>query len=103
MENLLRNPLTRRKIINAWGSLEKFFDDPNKFKGQQNNDWMRPISEQEAQYGKEEFIKWAKLESVQTDEYVNEFLASQNHFKQVMEPIDTDVESLSSLAVQPKI
>ncbi len=100
LENLLRNPLTRRRILNAWGSLDKFFENPNKFKGQESYKWMRPISMQEALVGEKQFIKWAKLETSQTDGYVNEFLASKSELKDLMEPINTDTESLSPLAVQ---
>lgn len=100
LENLLRNPLSRRKIINSWGSLEKFFEAPNKFNLQKNSNWTIPLSEHESEEGKKNFIEWARQESVQTDKYVNEFLASQNNLHHLMETINTDVESLSLLAIQ---
>ena len=53
LENILQNPLTRKKIEHLCGSVENFLEDPSQLKGHENEDnnfsWMRAVSKEEAQ------------------------------------------------------
>ena len=51
LDNLLQNPITLRKIIIAYGSLDEFFKNPSaplNPKAIKNFDWMRTVSKEEA-------------------------------------------------------
>jgi HNH endonuclease len=63
LENILLNPITRRRIEICYGSLEEFFQDPSRPKGEglpQNFDWMRTVSKDEAEASRERMEDWAK-------------------------------------------
>lgn len=62
LENILQNPITLRRIILAYGSLDAFFADPSKFQQKdktQNIQWMRTVSKEEAQRTLERLISWS--------------------------------------------
>ncbi len=62
LENIVENPITRRKIEIAYGSMDDFFNNPKKPRFgalPQNFDWMRTISQEEAKACRERFDKWA--------------------------------------------
>ena len=63
LDNILLNPATHKKILAAYGSIEAFFENPQKpdiprFLGQY--DWMRTVSKEEAQASRKRMEKWAK-------------------------------------------
>lgn len=53
LENILLNPITRKKIEYLCGSVENFLKDPSRLKGHEEDDknfsWMRAVSQKEAQ------------------------------------------------------
>lgn len=58
LENVLLNPITRRRIELAFGSLEAFFANPAarlvpKF------EWMRAVSKEEAERSRSRLLEWA--------------------------------------------
>ncbi|WP_372922523.1 HNH endonuclease signature motif containing protein [Roseovarius sp.] len=62
LENILLNPITLKRIIEAYGSVEDFFADPSKPKvsplpGQ--FDWMRTVSASEAAASRSKLEGWA--------------------------------------------
>jgi hypothetical protein len=62
LENILLNPATHKKILAAYGSIEAFFENPQKpdiprLLGQY--DWMRTVSKEEAQASRKRMEKWA--------------------------------------------
>jgi hypothetical protein len=63
LENALNNPITRRKIELICGSIENFLDDPTCIRsgpGNQNIEWMRRVSKEEADNCRENLTKWAE-------------------------------------------
>lgn len=67
LENILLNPITSRRIIDAYGSIEAFLDNPAKpGRGplEQNFEWMRTVSSGEAKASLERMLAWAKREEV---------------------------------------
>lgn len=67
LENILRNPITVKKIIAVCGSVEAFLEDPssigNAFSSQQNLAWMRTVSAEEGRATLERFTAWANKET----------------------------------------
>ncbi len=69
LENALNNPITRKRIILCCGSIEKFLENPALLRAgsvDQNFDWMRTVSPDEAKISKEKLERWAKEDSVPT-------------------------------------
>ena len=63
LENVLNNPITRRRIINICGSIDAFLDNPAVLRestADPNFTWMRTVSESEAAKCKKNLEKWSK-------------------------------------------
>jgi hypothetical protein len=63
LDNLLQNPITLRRIVIAYGSLDEFFKNPQaplNIKAIKNFDWMRTVSKEEAQQSRERLRRWAE-------------------------------------------
>lgn len=62
LENVLNNPITRRRIINICGSIAAFLDNPTLLKestADPNFTWMRTVSEEEAAKCKSNLERWS--------------------------------------------
>ena len=62
LENVLKNPLTRRRVELLCGSIEAFLDDPSilrNLSGRPNFEWMRSVTPEEAQNCKARIAIWA--------------------------------------------
>ncbi len=63
LENILLNPITSRRITDAYGSIEAFLANPTKPSHgplESNYDWMRTVSPHEAQSSLERMLVWAR-------------------------------------------
>lgn len=63
LENLLLNPISLSRIRYKYGSIDKFLADPaSPIHGdlEQNFEWMRTVTEEEAKNTRERLISWAK-------------------------------------------
>jgi HNH endonuclease len=63
LDNLLLNPITLRRIIVAYGSLDEFFKNPGAARESKTIkafDWMRTVSKEEAQESRSKFLRWAE-------------------------------------------
>lgn len=63
LENILINPITLSRILFRYGSIDNFLADPGKpINGEleQNFEWMRTVSKEEAENTKRNLLKWAK-------------------------------------------
>lgn len=63
LENVLNNPITRRRIINICGSVEAFLKNPALIRDSSadpNFIWMRTVSEEEAAKCKANLERWSK-------------------------------------------
>jgi len=61
LENILKNPITLRRIELSYGSLDEFFRNPSQPKGTKlpkNYEWMRTVSKEEAKASRERIQKW---------------------------------------------
>ncbi|MEP4338192.1 MAG: HNH endonuclease signature motif containing protein [Roseobacter sp.] len=62
LENILLNPITLKRVIEAYGSVEDFFSDPQKPKHKplpNQFDWMRTVGASEAAESRRKLEKWA--------------------------------------------
>lgn len=62
LENVLNNPITRRRIINICGSIAAFLDNPALLRestADPNFKWMRTVSEEEAAKCKSNLERWS--------------------------------------------
>ena len=64
LENVLNNPITRKKIEYLCGSIEAFVNDPSMIQEFANNnpnfEWMRTVTQEEAKASYERLCTWAK-------------------------------------------
>ena len=64
LENILKNPITVKKIVFRCGSIEAFLKDPSILKNFESEDrnfgWMRTVTPEEAQITWERLSNWAK-------------------------------------------
>lgn len=62
LDNILLNPITRRRVEIAYGSIANFIKDPSQpLNGilDPNYDWMRAVSKEEAEESKKNMLEWA--------------------------------------------
>ncbi len=68
LENTLKNPITRKRIIYHCGSIEAFLKDPTLLQDHTNEDinfdWMRTVGEEEARVSKALLEEWTKYDSL---------------------------------------
>lgn len=101
LENLILNPITLKRIIMAWGSLDNFFDNPNAaFKSGLKIDWMRPVSREEAEKCREKLLKWAESDALPEGSYLGDWVYSKIQPSSSISESKEDLQSLSPMAVQ---
>ncbi len=103
LDNILLNPATHKKILAAYGSIEAFFENPQKpdiprLLGQY--DWMRTVSKEEALASRKRMEKWAKSDKRLRGGSFGEWLFAAEHHISERELKAQDVDSLTTGAVQ---
>jgi hypothetical protein len=68
LDNLIRHPGVRKRIISAYGSLDRYFDDPSTPANELDSDfaWLKFISKEDAQKSREQLIKWTESDGFVT-------------------------------------
>ena len=101
LENLILNPITLKRIISVWGSLDNFFENPHAApKLDQNFDWMRTVTKDEAERCREQLLKWAESDALPKGGYLGEWVyGTRQPSPQTSKPLQ-DTQSLSDMAVQ---
>lgn len=76
LENALSNPITRQRIILAYGSVEAFIENPRAPKNAppQNFEWMRTVTPEEAKNAHDRLLKWAESEKAPKGGQLGEWL-----------------------------
>ncbi|MBR5660628.1 MAG: HNH endonuclease [Bacteroidales bacterium] len=67
LENVLNNPITRKRIIIRYGSVEIFLNNPSILRddtSDPNFKWMRTVTKEEASKCRKNLERWAKEDSV---------------------------------------
>ena len=85
LENVLNNPITRRRIESLCGSIEAFLKDPSKLResaSEPNTKWMRTVSKDEASKCLKNLSRWAEEDKAQqnkgTGEGIGEWIFNEN-------------------------
>lgn len=102
LENILLNPITLKRIIEAYGSVEEFFADPQKPRAKPlpgQFGWRRTVSAAEAATSKAKLEKWANSSRTGSGGSLGEWLFE--HRNRVEAPKLPDVtKSLTDGALQ---
>jgi len=105
VENILLNDISRKKVKAAYGSIEAFFENPQKpnipaLLGQ--FDWMRTVSKEEARVSRERLESWAASEKPPTGGAFGEYLfVTENPtVESAPQYDDQDIDSLTTGATQ---
>lgn len=80
LENVLNNPITRKKIILRCGSIEAFLQNPKLLQEgdvPQDISWMRTVTEAEAKVSKERLQAWAESDKVPIGNSLGEWIFDQ--------------------------
>lgn len=67
LENILKNPITMKRIELICGTVEAFLDNPSLLgnsKFDRNFEWMRTVSPEEAKSCKERLVQWSKSNKI---------------------------------------
>lgn len=75
LENVLLNPVTRRRVVLAYGSVEAFFLDPSAVISEDRDfSWMRTVTKAEAQVSRERLLKWSERSAAPKGGQLGEWL-----------------------------
>jgi hypothetical protein len=75
LENILLNPITRKRIELVYGSLEAFFANPSAL-SVPNWDWMRTVTKEEAAHSLARLRRWAEEGKAPTGGTIGDWLFS---------------------------
>lgn len=101
LENVLQNPITRRRIELAYGSLEAFWADPEnpRYPSQLRGfSWMRTVTAPEAQTCLNNLLRWASSESGHVGGRLGVWIHGVSSGKP--DSIEIYSESLTTVAIQ---
>jgi hypothetical protein len=100
LDNLLQNPITRRRIELAYGSLDEFVNNPSApLNSKANFDWMRTVSKQEAQESRERLLRWAESDQSPKGGVLGDWIYGARRDEPVVEET-LDVQSPTPNAIQ---
>jgi hypothetical protein len=101
LDNILLNPITLKKIVFAYGSLDAFFADPSSERGVAASfDWMRTVSKEEADESRRRLLRWAEAGKVPQGGQLGEWLFGRVAIEPLINEEIPDLDSLTPLAVQ---
>jgi hypothetical protein len=104
LENILLNPITARRVIIAYGSIENFLknpDQPKSGKLDPNFEWMRTVTKKEAEESRRRLLDWAKSERMPSGVMLGEWVYGSPTEQYVEEPEPVDlIESRTPGAIQ---
>jgi HNH endonuclease len=102
LDNLLQNPITLRRIINAYGSLDNFFKNPGaplNPEAIKNFDWMRTVSKEEARESHEKLLRWAASDQAPKGGVLGEWIYGARRDEPVADET-SDIQSPTPNAIQ---
>ena len=117
LENILLNPITKKKIEYWCGSVESFLEDPTQLNGHESDDanfnWMRAVSPEEARNALnswETFLSKPRLENKSSKNAIEEWIFKNNptynndfDFLTDVEPVKTEEAPTSILETAPTL
>jgi hypothetical protein len=103
LDNILLNPITLRRIILAYGSLDEFFKNPGapvNSKAIKNFEWMKTVSKEEAQESRSRLLRWAASGQIPKGEALGEWVYRAKRSTEPVVDHVPDVQSLIPNALQ---
>ncbi len=103
LDNVLLNPITRRRIILAYGSIEAFVKNPAapiQTKLDKNFDWMRTVSKEEAEKSLSNLLQWAESDQTSKGEALGEWIFGEEYQDEPVVEDIPDGKSLTPNAIQ---
>lgn len=99
--NLLRHPSTRKQIIDSYGSLDKFFENPRAAtRLKQDTGWLGDFPNEELEKSREQLLLWAESDGLpKGGDLGNRVYGTRQPSLPIPEPIP-DKQSLTPIAVQ---
>lgn len=102
LENILLNPITLQRVINLYGSIDNFLENPSKPIYEQidsNFEWMRTVTKEEAVNSRKRLESWAKKGEIPKGGWLGDWVF--NSIKKDVEEIENEfIQSLTSNAIQ---
>ena len=106
LENVLLNPITRKRIELACKcSIQEFLADPSKYRNQfqkSNYEWMCTVSKEEAQISLKRLTNWAKSDKKPSGGSLGDWLYRDNRNYTSFEEISDLIFSNTPNAIQKK-
>lgn len=101
LENLIRHPSTRKQIVDAYGSLDKYFENPvAPTKSHQDVGWLGTFSKAEIEKSRDQLLLWAESDGLPKDgNLANRVYGTRQPTPPIPEA-ERDRESLNPMAVQ---
>lgn len=101
LENVLLNPITLKRVIQVYGSLDELFENPSRVAMDiPEFGWMRTVSKEEAEASRKRLLKWAESPSTSRGGRLGEWLYRPDVPNEVPQVLPLDVESATPNAVQ---
>jgi HNH endonuclease len=101
LENLLLNPITVKRIIIAYGSLDAFFKNPGATGEREPNfGWMRTVTKEEAEECRKRLLKWAESGQIPKGGKLGEWVYGARRPIAPILDVISDKQSLTPMAIQ---
>jgi hypothetical protein len=101
LDNVLRHPSTRKRIVNAYGSLEKFVENHSAAtESDPRIEWLKTQSKEDAERSRQQLLLWAESDGRPKDRIISNRVYGMPD-PRPPEPVP-DMPSLTPTAVQRK-
>jgi hypothetical protein len=101
LDNVIRHPSTRKGIVSAYGSLDKFVENPRApSTSDPKVDWLKTFTKEDAERSREQLLEWAESDGhPKGSSLTNRVYGTREPSPPVSETIQ-DIQSLTPMAVQ---
>lgn len=101
LDNVLLNPITRKRIEVAYGSPDEFFKNPGApRKLEPNFDWMRTVSKEEAEESRKRLLQWAGSDQLPKGGQLGDWVYGARQTDGPVLEVIPDKQSLTPMAIQ---
>lgn len=103
LENLIRHPGFRKKIIWAYGSLENFFENTSEPANQDPGiDWLKSVTQEDVERARKQLSKWTGSDGFKKEGILSNRVHGNRQPRPPARPpiSEPDVQSLTAVAVQ---
>ena len=101
LDNVLSNPISRKRIEYAHGSVDEFLRNLGTDRSRQPSfDWMRPVSRQEAEKSLKRSLDWAKSGKLPQGGQLGEWVYGARQPDISIPEVEADRQSRTPMAIQ---